>query len=92
MYDAHGFISAGITISDMGPARENLLSNIREDLEGEQLDSPAPMLSIPPAADGLANTISENEDLLQSLGTVLGKIKLIADVTIGMVDTLAKVK
>ncbi|KAF7968879.1 hypothetical protein HWV62_29156 [Athelia sp. TMB] len=90
MYDADGFISAGIKILDKGQARENVLSNIRDDLEGQHIASSPPMPSVPPAADGLANTISENEDLLQSLGTVLDKIKLIADVTVGMVDTLAK--
>ncbi|KAF7968758.1 hypothetical protein HWV62_29555 [Athelia sp. TMB] len=90
MYDADGFISAGIKILDKGQARENVLSNIRDDLEGQHIAASHPMPSVPPAADGLANTISENEDLLQSLGTVLDKIKLIADVTVGMVDTLAK--
>ncbi|KAF7970237.1 hypothetical protein HWV62_24726 [Athelia sp. TMB] len=89
MYDADGFISAGIKILDQGQARENVLSNMREDVEGE-LDSPALMQSIPPAADGLANMVSENEDLLQSLATIVDKIKLIADVTVGMVDALAK--
>ncbi|KAF7973533.1 hypothetical protein HWV62_14966 [Athelia sp. TMB] len=90
MYDADGFISAGIKILDKGQARENVLSNIRDDLEGQHIASSPSMPSVPPAADGLANTVSDNEDLLQSLGTVLGKIKLIADVTVGMVDTLAK--
>ncbi|KAF7965338.1 hypothetical protein HWV62_44307, partial [Athelia sp. TMB] len=90
MYDADGFISAGIKILDRGQARENVLSNIRDDLEGQHIASSHLMPPVPPAADGLANTISENEDLLQSLGTVLDKIKLIADVTVGMVDTLAK--
>ncbi|KAF7967746.1 hypothetical protein HWV62_33234 [Athelia sp. TMB] len=91
MYDADGFISAGIKILDKGQARENVLSNIRDDLEGQHIASSYLMPPIPPAADGLANTTSENEDLLQSLGTVLDKIKLITDVTVGMVDTLAKI-
>ncbi|KAF7966616.1 hypothetical protein HWV62_37635 [Athelia sp. TMB] len=90
MYDANGFISAGIKISDQGQARENVLSDIQDDLESQHITSPPPMPLIPPAAEGLANTISENEVLLQSLGTVLDKIKMIADVTVGVVDTLAK--
>ncbi|KAF7966213.1 hypothetical protein HWV62_39680 [Athelia sp. TMB] len=91
MYDAHGFISAGIKISNAVQGRENVLADIRGDLEGQHIASPPPMPPVPSAAEGLANTISENEDLLQSLGTVLDKIKLIADATVGMVDTLAKV-
>ena len=92
MYDAHGFLSASIKIVEMGQARENILLNMREDLEGQVMESPASMPSIPPAVGSLANTLSENEDVLQSLGTVISKIKRIADVTVDMVDALAKVK
>ncbi|KAF7967840.1 hypothetical protein HWV62_32914 [Athelia sp. TMB] len=90
MYDAHGFISAGIKVLDIGQARENVLANIRDDLQGQPLESPTPILSISTAVDGLANTMTENEDILQILGAVLEKIKLIADATVGMLDTLSK--
>ena len=92
MYDAHGFLSASIKIVEMGQARENVLLNIREDLEGPVIESSVSIPSIPAAAEDLANTISENRDVLQSLDTVLNKIKRIADITVGMVDTLARVK
>ncbi|KAF7979625.1 hypothetical protein HWV62_41573 [Athelia sp. TMB] len=90
MYDAHGFLSASIKIVEMGQAHKNTLLNMREDLEGRGIDASAPVPSIRPAVEGLANTISENKDVLQSLSTVLNKIKRIADVTVDMVDTLAK--
>ncbi|KAF7982120.1 hypothetical protein HWV62_29841 [Athelia sp. TMB] len=90
MYDAHGFLSASIKIVEIGQARENALLGIREDLEGRDIESSAPVPSIPPVVEDLANTISANEDVLQSLGTVLSKIKRIADITFEVVDTLAK--
>ncbi|KAF7978465.1 hypothetical protein HWV62_45583, partial [Athelia sp. TMB] len=90
MYDADGFLSASIKIVEMGQAHKNALLNMREDLEGRGIESSDSVPPIPPAVEGLANTISENKDVLQSLGTVLNKIKRIADVTVDMVDTLAK--
>ncbi|KAF7974289.1 hypothetical protein HWV62_12428 [Athelia sp. TMB] len=88
MYDAHGFLSASINIVEMSQARENALLSIREDFEGRDIESSAPVPSIPPAVEDLANTIFANKDVLQSLGTVLNKIKRIADVTVDVVDTL----
>lgn len=91
MYDAHEFLSASINIVEMSQARENALLSIREDFEGRDIEASASVPSIPLAVEDLANTIFANKDVLQSLGTVLNKIKRIADVTVDVVDTLAKV-
>ncbi|KAF7982115.1 hypothetical protein HWV62_29831 [Athelia sp. TMB] len=90
MYDAHGFLSASIKIVEMDQARENVLTKIREDLNGRAMHSSVSIPSIPAAAENLENNISENIDVLQSLDAVLNKIKRIADVTVDMVDTLAR--
>lgn len=40
----------------------------------------------------LVVSVSDNGDVLQSIGTVLSKIRVIADVTANAVDVLAKVR
>ncbi|KZP10770.1 hypothetical protein FIBSPDRAFT_200091 [Athelia psychrophila] len=88
MYDAQGIISAGIKVSDNKQARENELDGGHEALARIDHD-PAPAL--PEASTNLAETISNNADLLVTMGTVISKIQRIAEVTFDAVDALAKV-
>ncbi|KZP10825.1 hypothetical protein FIBSPDRAFT_989169, partial [Athelia psychrophila] len=90
MSDAQGAISASIKASDGGQARQNLLRVAQEDLTRRRIDHDD-VLSVPEALTNVAETISNNEDLLKSLGTVINKIQRIADVTLDAVDALAKV-
>ncbi|KZP24269.1 hypothetical protein FIBSPDRAFT_427282, partial [Athelia psychrophila] len=86
MYDAHGAISAGIKALANDEACQNLLRVAREDLACIDHDA-AP--AVPET--NVAETLSNDEDLLQSLGTVIEKIQCIAKVTLDAVDALAKV-
>ncbi|KAF7967919.1 hypothetical protein HWV62_32533 [Athelia sp. TMB] len=90
-YHADGFITASIEIAGEAQARENVLLNVQRDLQGLRAESPALVPSIPSAVEDFANTITESDDVLKSLGAILEKIKCIADATVGVVDTLAKV-
>ncbi|KAF7965339.1 hypothetical protein HWV62_44309 [Athelia sp. TMB] len=90
-YHADGFITASIEIAGEAQARENVLLNAQRDLQGLRAESPALAPSIPSAVEDFANTIIESDDVLKSLGAILEKIKCIADATVGVVDTLAKV-
>ncbi|KAF7974220.1 hypothetical protein HWV62_13201 [Athelia sp. TMB] len=61
--------------------------------KGASLDNivdSALVLGIGSKLDTLAGNISQNADILVNLGTVLGKIQRIADVTVQAMDTLAK--
>lgn len=72
-------------------ARENLLQTLQEDIQQGGIANTHPAL---PAQQGLQNlgaAVSENDDVLQSLGTVLKKVKVISDATAKAVDVLAKV-
>lgn len=51
------------------------------------IPSPSPVATI----QNLVGPASENDEILESLGTVLDKIQMIAQVTIRVVDTLTKV-
>ncbi|KAF7967747.1 hypothetical protein HWV62_33236 [Athelia sp. TMB] len=90
-YHANGIITASIKIAGDAQARENVLLNAQRDLQGLRAESPALVPSIPSAVEDFANTITESDDVLKSLGAILEKIKCIADATVGVVDTLAKV-
>ncbi|KAF7970642.1 hypothetical protein HWV62_23372, partial [Athelia sp. TMB] len=91
MYNASGYIYASMRIADATQARKNELSNIRDDIEAQHIASPAPMSSNYPMIDTMVDNLSANKDLLQAVGNVLNQIKQIADVTVKMMDTLAKV-
>ncbi|KAF7966617.1 hypothetical protein HWV62_37637, partial [Athelia sp. TMB] len=91
-YHANGIITASIKIAGDAQARENVLLNAQRDLQGLGTESPALIPSIPSAVEDFANTITESDDVLKSLGAILEKIKCIADATVGVVDTLAKVR
>lgn len=91
MYDAKGFISLSITLANRDEARHNLLLSAQQDLERQHIDHNA-ALSVPPALDNLAATVSDNQDLLISLGTVMEKIQRISAITVDAVDALAKVR
>lgn len=90
MYDAQGFIFVGIKLSDSDQARQNRLRRAREDLERQRIEHAAAP-SVPEAADTVVGTLSNNESLLESLGTVLEKVQRIAEVTANAIDALAKV-
>ncbi|KAF7978475.1 hypothetical protein HWV62_45603 [Athelia sp. TMB] len=53
-------------------------------------DHIASELAISPKLETLGANITQNSDILASLGSVLDKIQRIADVTVGVVDALAK--
>ncbi|KZP24326.1 hypothetical protein FIBSPDRAFT_1012222, partial [Athelia psychrophila] len=90
MYDAQGVISAGIEVSEDGLARRNVLHGVHEDLAHRNIDHDAALV-VPDALTNMAETLSNNEDLLDSLTTVMSKIESIVAVTLGAVDALAKV-
>ncbi|KZP15986.1 hypothetical protein FIBSPDRAFT_934869 [Athelia psychrophila] len=88
MYDAQGIISAAIKLSDDDQTRQNILRVAGEDVAHVDQDAgPA----VPSALINVAATLSNNEDVFQSLGTVLGKVDSIVKVTVNAVDVLAKV-
>ncbi|KZP24201.1 WD40 repeat-like protein [Athelia psychrophila] len=89
-YDAQGIISVSIKASDNDQARQNLLRVAQEGLARRHIDHDA-TLPVPEALDNMAENVSNNEDFLNSLGTVINKIQLIAEVTLDAVDALAKV-
>ncbi|KZP16029.1 hypothetical protein FIBSPDRAFT_934889, partial [Athelia psychrophila] len=90
MTDAQGAISATIKASDDGQARQNLLRVVEEDIARRHIDHGA-ALAVPEAFKNVAANVSNNEDLLQSLGIVIEKIQCIAKITLNAVDALAKV-
>lgn len=90
MHDARGSISVGIKLSDSDQARQNRLRGAREDLERRRFEHAAAS-PVPEVVGTVGTTLSNNESLLASLGTVLDKVQRIAEVTAGAVDTLAKV-
>ncbi|KZP15973.1 hypothetical protein FIBSPDRAFT_67989 [Athelia psychrophila] len=90
MYDAQGVISAGIKASDDDQARQNMLRVAQEDLARRHIDHDAAP-AVPEALTNVAANISDNADLLASLGTVINKIQCIAAVTLDAVDASAKV-
>lgn len=90
-HDAQGLISVGIKAMNADQARKNLLKNAQQDVICGHLQHVDSTL---PAQQGLENpgaAASENGDLLQNLGTVLERIRVIADVTVDAVDAIAKV-
>ncbi|KZP24074.1 hypothetical protein FIBSPDRAFT_429067 [Athelia psychrophila] len=89
--EAQGLISVGIKAMNADQARDNVLETARQDIERGDLEHADSTL---PAQQGLENlgvVASENKDLLQSLGTILNKIQVIADATVNAVDVIAKV-
>ncbi|KAF7975358.1 hypothetical protein HWV62_9675 [Athelia sp. TMB] len=90
-HHADGFITASIKITGEAQVCENVLLNVQRDLEGLGVESPAAISSIPSAVEDFANTTTESNDVLKSLGATLEKIKCITNTTVGVVDTLAKV-
>ncbi|KZP16034.1 hypothetical protein FIBSPDRAFT_934893 [Athelia psychrophila] len=88
MYDAQGVISAGIKVLDNDQARQNMLHVAGKDVACIDQDATP---AVPEALSNVAETVANNGDLLQSLGTVLEKVHSIAQVTINAVDVLAKV-
>ncbi|KZP16022.1 hypothetical protein FIBSPDRAFT_68467 [Athelia psychrophila] len=88
MYDAQGVMSAAIKLSDDDQTRQNILRVAGEDVAHIDQDAgPA----VPSALINVAATLSNNEDVFQSLGAVLGKVHSIVKVTVNAVDVLAKV-
>lgn len=90
-HDAQGSLSLCLKKLDAGEARANVLQTAQEDIDQGGLAHTEPTF---PAQEGLQNlgvAVSENDDVLQSLGTVLEKVKVIADATANAVDGLAKV-
>lgn len=88
-YDAQGMISVGIKAMNADQARKTILQHAQQDIERGQLAN-----SGLPAQEGLENlgvAASGSEELLQSLGTVLDKIQVIADAPVDVVDVVAKV-
>ena len=67
------------------------ISKLEEDPQRPDTGHTASTLAISQGLETLVNNTSRNSDVLVSLGTVLDKIQRIADVTVGAVDTLAKV-
>ncbi|KZP22859.1 hypothetical protein FIBSPDRAFT_952434 [Athelia psychrophila] len=101
MYDAQGAISASIKASENDPAHQNLLRVAQEDLAPQHIDHDT-ALSVPEAlnrhidhdaalSSNVDANVSNHEDLLKSLETVIHKIQHIAAVTLDTVDALAKV-
>lgn len=91
MYNAQGVIKMHIKPISGGTARRILASNAQNDIERRHLDDAKPSPFAPQILEGVSATISDQQDLLQSMGTVLDKIKVIANVTATALDTLAKV-
>ncbi|KZP29382.1 hypothetical protein FIBSPDRAFT_216561 [Athelia psychrophila] len=89
--DAQGLISVGIKAVNVDQARHNLLETARQDIERGDLAHADVTLPTPQGLENVGAAVSENKDLLQSLGTVLNKIQVIADATVNAVDVLAKV-
>lgn len=89
--DADGVISVGIKKVNSSQARSDLMNTAQQDLEGRHIDHSAPDISVPQKLNDLAATVSNNDDVLASLGTVLNKIQLIADATVNAVDAITKV-
>lgn len=81
-----------IEVADTGEARANVLQTAQGDIDQGGLAHLEPAF---PAQEGLQNfgaTVTQSEDVLESLGTVLEKVKVIADATAKVVDVLAKVR
>ncbi|KZP04133.1 hypothetical protein FIBSPDRAFT_968406, partial [Athelia psychrophila] len=89
--EAQGLIFVGIKAVNVGQARHNLLETAQQDIERGDLAHADFTLPTPQGLENVGAAVSENKDLLQSLGTVLNKIQVIADATVNAVDVLAKV-
>ncbi|KZP24098.1 hypothetical protein FIBSPDRAFT_930079, partial [Athelia psychrophila] len=89
--DAQGLISVGIKAIKADRARDNVLETARQDIERGHLEHADSTLPAQQGLENLGAVASENKDLLQSLGTVLNKIQVIADATVNAVDVIAKV-
>lgn len=85
--------------SEHGPSNTTSRENGQEITPSAMPDNPhrhqvglaSSLAAISPNVDTLVSNISQNVDVFASLGTVLEKVKLIADVTANAMDTLAKV-
>ncbi|KZP17692.1 hypothetical protein FIBSPDRAFT_830254 [Athelia psychrophila] len=85
---AQGLISVGIKAMNADQARDNVLKTAQQDIARGDLGHVDSSLQ---GLENLGAAASENNDLLQSLGTVLDKIQVIADATVNAVDVIAKV-
>ncbi|KZP03056.1 hypothetical protein FIBSPDRAFT_969350, partial [Athelia psychrophila] len=90
-HNAEGVISVGIKTINSSQARGDVINTAQHDLEGRHIDPGVPDISVPQKLNDLTATVSKNDDILVSLGTVLDKIQLIADATVNAVDTIAKI-
>ncbi|KZP24088.1 hypothetical protein FIBSPDRAFT_429370 [Athelia psychrophila] len=89
--EAQGLISVGIKAMNADQARDNVLETARQDIERGDLEHADSTLPAQQGLENLGAVASENKDLLQSLGTILNKIQVIADATVNAVDVIAKV-
>ena len=75
--------------SDHAP--ENSVRASQEDSGRHRAELTASVAAISPKAKTLVSGISHNTDVFNRLGTVLGKVKLIANVTANAVDVMVEV-
>lgn len=69
-----------------------LTTNTRDDIERGQVDHGSGQPRVDEMIGTISNTIAvEQSDLVQSLETILGKIEVIADVTVSVMDEISKV-
>lgn len=79
-----------IKVADARQARENMQRRVQDDIQQAHLVHADSSL---PAQEGLQNfsaTVSKNDDVLESLGKVLGKITAIANATADAVGAIAQ--
>lgn len=83
-------MSVCLKVLDVGQARENVQQTTQVDIEQSSLARVDSALLPQEELQNFSVIASGNDDLLRSLGTVLEKVRVIADVTAKAVDALAK--
>lgn len=64
-------VNVGIKIVNSSQARANVTNAAQQYLEGQHIDHSVPDISVPQTPNDLIATVSNNNDVLVSLGTVL---------------------
>lgn len=81
-----------IVVTHGGNARANVLQTAQGDIDQGGLTHLEPAFPAQEGLQSLGVTVAHSEDVIQNLGTVLKKVKVIADATAKAVGVLAKVR
>lgn len=90
-HDANGLLSVSIMAVNAGTARADMLQTAQEDIERGHLDHAVSSLETQEGLQNIGAAVSDNEDILESLATVMEKVQVIAAATANAVDAFAKV-